>query len=66
MGLVSLTGAVATSGPAAASNPPIVTRVSPISGPAETSIPVTVHGRGFDATAGGKSPQPWVTDSAHG
>ncbi len=52
MGVVALTSTVATSGAAAATSPPMVTRVSPISGPAETSIPVTIHGRGFDTTAG--------------
>ncbi len=52
MGVVALTSTVASSVPAAASNPPVVTRISPISGPADTSIPVVIHGHGFDTAAG--------------
>jgi hypothetical protein len=39
-------------GPAGAVNPPGVTRISPISEPAGTSVSFTIHGHGFDTAAG--------------
>jgi hypothetical protein len=52
LGLVALSSSVATSVPASATNPARVTRVSPLSAPADTSITVTIHGHGLDTTAG--------------
>ena len=51
-GVVGFTVLGGPLGSAAATSPPVLTRVSPISGPAETSIAVKLHGRGFDTIAG--------------
>ena len=49
LGLTVLTGPI---GSAAASSPPVLKRVSPISGPTETSIAVKIHGKGFGTVPG--------------
>jgi uncharacterized protein (TIGR03437 family) len=52
LGTSALVGFIGPTGPAAATSAPTVKRVSPIGGPADTSIPVAIHGRGFDTTVG--------------
>jgi hypothetical protein len=49
-GLFLVPAAVGTA--SATPRPPSVIRISPISAPAGTSIPIVIHGHGFDTTAG--------------
>jgi hypothetical protein len=51
-GTLALAGLLGPTSPAGAHAAPTVRRVSPISGPADTSISVAIHGRGFDTAAG--------------
>jgi hypothetical protein len=52
LGSLALAGIVGPSSTAGASAPPSVTRIAPITGPAGTSIPLSIHGHGFDTTVG--------------
>ena len=54
-GALALAGVAVASGPAGASGSPSVTRISPISVPAGTSIPIKIHGHGFDTAVGAAS-----------
>ncbi len=51
-GLLVAVGVPGTLGSASAVSLPSVSRISPVSAPAGTSIPIVIHGHGFSTTAG--------------